>query len=81
MVSEEPSYYDLPEVDSQYVDKDYGGSEYVSDECGWEGETAEQEEETQGEPRAPYFARPDQLRTMQALPLGDEVTICCHIKG
>ena len=72
VVSEEP-YYDpdlLPEI----------GSQYGGDECGWEPEGAA-EEDALGERRAPYFARPDQLRRMQAVPLGEQITICCHIKG
>ncbi|KAF0308048.1 Fibroblast growth factor receptor 2 [Amphibalanus amphitrite] len=34
-----------------------------------------------GEETKPYFANKDELRRMQAVPLGDPVTICCHIKG
>ncbi|XP_043222346.1 fibroblast growth factor receptor 2-like isoform X2 [Amphibalanus amphitrite] len=71
VVSEEQFYdFDLPEIDSQYMD---------GYECGWEDE--EEMGNQTGEQTKPYFANKDELRRMQAVPLGDPVTICCHIKG
>ncbi|XP_043218971.1 fibroblast growth factor receptor 3-like isoform X4 [Amphibalanus amphitrite] len=71
VVSEEQFYdFDLPEIDSQYMD---------GYECGWEEE--EEMGSQTGEETKPYFANKDELRRMQAVPLGDPVTICCHIKG
>ena len=71
VVSEEQFYdADLPESDNLYADY----------ECDW-GDDSQDAEPADGQRRAPFFARPDELRRMQAVPLGDPVTICCHIKG